>query len=32
MVKRKAAKGANIGKEFYGCSRYPKCRGIVNIK
>lgn len=32
MVKRKAAKGTNAGNEFYGCSRYPKCRGIVNIK
>ncbi len=32
MVKRKATKGANAGNEFYGCSRYPKCRGIVNIK
>lgn len=32
MVKRKAAKGANAGKEFYGCSNFPKCRGIVNIK
>ena len=31
MVLRKAAKGANSGKEFYGCSRYPKCRGIVNV-
>ncbi|MCD2492969.1 NERD domain-containing protein [Lacrimispora sp. NSJ-141] len=32
MVKRKATKGANAGNEFYGCSRYPKCRGIINIK
>lgn len=32
MVKRKATKGVNAGNEFYGCSRYPKCRGIVNIK
>ena len=32
MIKRKAAKGANVGKEFYGCSNYPKCRGIVNIQ
>ena len=31
MVKRVAAKGANAGREFYGCSRFPKCRGIVNI-
>ncbi len=32
MVKRKAAKGANVGNEFYGCSNYPKCRGIVNLQ
>lgn len=31
MVKRKATKGENAGKEFYGCSNYPKCRGIVQI-
>ncbi len=31
MVKRKATKGANAGKEFYGCSNYPKCRAIVNL-
>jgi len=28
MVKRKAARGANAGNEFWGCSRYPKCRGV----
>ncbi len=32
MVKRKATKGANAGKEFYGCSNFPKCRNIVNIE
>lgn len=31
MVKRKAAKGPNIGKEFYGCSNYPNCKCIINI-
>ena len=31
MVLRRAGKGANAGNEFYGCSRFPKCRGIVNI-
>jgi len=30
MVIRKVKKGANIGKEFWGCSNFPKCRGIVN--
>ncbi len=29
MVKRKAAKGTNAGNLFWGCSTYPKCRGIV---
>ncbi len=32
MVLRKASKGANAGNEFYGCSNFPKCRGIVAIK
>lgn len=32
MVKRRAAKGNNAGNEFWGCSGFPKCRGIVNIK
>ena len=31
MLKRSAKKGANAGNEFWGCSRYPGCRGIVNI-
>jgi hypothetical protein len=30
MVKRSANRGANVGNEFLGCSRYPKCKGIVN--
>lgn len=32
MVLRVSKKGANIGKEFYGCSNFPKCRGIVDIQ
>lgn len=32
MIKRKAAKGANAGIEFYGCPNFPKCRGIVSIE
>ncbi len=32
MVKRKATKGVNASKEFWGCSNFPKCRGIINIK
>lgn len=31
MIKRKATKGANAGKEFYGCSNFPKCRCIIAI-
>lgn len=31
MVKRKAAKGAFAGNEFWGCSNYPRCRYIINI-
>ena len=27
MVLRTARRGANIGSQFYGCSRYPQCRG-----
>lgn len=30
MIKRTATKGANAGKEFYGCSNFPKCWGTVN--
>ena len=32
MVKRKATKGSYAGKAFWGCSNYPNCNGIVNIK
>ncbi len=31
MVRRKATRGTNAGCEFWGCSKYPQCRGIVNI-
>jgi restriction system protein len=31
MVQRTARKGANAGKSFWGCSNYPKCRGVVGI-
>lgn len=32
MIKRVATKGTNVGKSFYGCSNFPKCRGILNIE
>jgi restriction system protein len=28
-VKRVAKRGPNAGGEFWGCGRYPECRGIV---
>ncbi|NLC80673.1 MAG: restriction endonuclease [Lentisphaerae bacterium] len=31
MVLRTAKKGANAGGQFWGCSRYPECRGIINV-
>lgn len=31
MVKRKAVRGERAGKEFWGCSRFPHCHGIINI-
>ena len=32
MVLRTATKGDRAGSNFYGCSRFPKCRGIINTK
>jgi restriction system protein len=31
MIKRTAKQGANAGNQFWGCSNYPQCRGIVSI-
>jgi DNA-binding helix-hairpin-helix protein with protein kinase domain len=31
MVKRLAKRGRNAGSYFWGCSRYPTCRGTRNI-
>jgi hypothetical protein len=30
MVKRSAKRGTNAGNEFWGCSQYPRCKGIVS--
>ena len=30
MVLRKATKGQNAGKEFYGCPNYPQCKEVIN--
>ncbi|MEY4767891.1 MAG: hypothetical protein RL637_530 [Pseudomonadota bacterium] len=32
MVLRTAKSGNNAGSQFWGCSRYPYCKAIVNIK
>lgn len=31
LILRTATKGTNAGKQFYGCSNYPKCKYIRNI-
>lgn len=31
MVLRETKKGQNIGKKFWGCSSFPKCRSVVNV-
>jgi len=31
MVKREAKKGKTAGKVFFGCSQFPKCRGVMEI-
>jgi restriction system protein len=31
MVKRTARQGANAGGQFWGCTRFPECRGIRSI-
>lgn len=31
MVIRTAKKGIHAGRQFYGCTQYPACRGVVNF-
>jgi restriction system protein len=31
MVLREARRGANPGKRFWGCQRYPRCRGKLQV-
>lgn len=31
MARRQVKSGANAGREFWGCSAFPKCRGIVPV-
>lgn len=32
MVLRTARQGSNAGRPFWGCSSYPRCRGILNCE
>ena len=32
MVLRTAKNGANQGEQFWGCSKYPNCRGILKVE
>lgn len=32
MILRTAKRGNNQGEKFWGCSGYPKCRGILNVE
>ena len=32
MVRRVASKGSNVGNAFYGCSKFPSCRGIISLR
>lgn len=31
LILRTATRGANVGKQFYGCSNYPKCKYIQKL-
>lgn len=31
MVLRETKKGENMGKKFWGCSKFPQCRGVMNF-
>ncbi len=32
MILRTAKRGDNQGGKFWGCSKYPECRGIINVE
>lgn len=32
MIRRVARRGANAGKAFWGCSKFPKCRGTLPLE
>lgn len=31
MIKRTARRGPTAGQQFYGCSKYPKCKGTLSL-
>lgn len=31
MILRQVKKGVNAGSQFWGCSQFPKCKGMLNI-
>lgn len=31
MIEREASRGRFIGKHFWGCQQYPRCKGVVPI-
>lgn len=31
MALRTASRGDRAGRQFFGCTKYPKCRGIINL-
>jgi predicted RNA-binding Zn-ribbon protein involved in translation (DUF1610 family) len=31
MVLRDTKKGQNVGNKFWGCTKFPQCRGIMNV-
>lgn len=31
MILRETKQGQNLGKRFWGCSNFPKCRGLINV-
>jgi restriction system protein len=31
MIEKKAGRGQHTGKQFWGCSQYPQCKGLIAI-
>jgi restriction system protein len=31
MVARQSKRGAHVGKRFWGCAKFPACRGVLNM-